>query len=111
MAYMLNCQVRYCWVPDGSAGQLGQSQADFPGYGAFTPPSRHVPAAQEASRSVSAAWVPAAADAPTDANFQTALNTCRGLSSTPTPSTAGSVPGFTAGKLTDLMRAWATGGP
>ena len=25
--------------------------------------------------------------------------------------TAGSVPGFTAGKLTDLVRAWATGGP
>lgn len=110
MAYMLQFHVRYCWVPDGTAGALGQSQADFPGYGAQTAQVGTVPAAQECQDNVGA-WVTAATkDAPTDAEFQTALNAAAASAYT-NAITAGSVPGFTAGKLTDLMRAWATGGP
>jgi hypothetical protein len=108
MAYMLQLHVRYCWVPDGAAGALGQSQADFPGYGAQTAQVGTVPAAQEAQDNVGA-WVPGG-DAPTDGNFQTALNNAAAYAYT-NATTAGSVPGFTAGKLTDQMRAWSTGNP
>ena len=108
MAYIVYCQVRYCWVPDGSAGRLGQSQGDFPGYGAFTPSvgtSR-----RRRRRPISRRRGCRAATRRPTPNFQTALNDVAAYL-TPTRSTAGSVPGFTAGKLTDLMRAWATGGP
>jgi hypothetical protein len=108
MAFIITCQVSYCWVPDGAAGALGQSQADFPGFGAYTPTIGTVPAAQEASDQAGA-WVPGG-DSPTDANFQTALNAMAASLYT-NATTAASVPGFTAGKLTDLMRLWSTGGP
>jgi hypothetical protein len=108
MAYIVYCQVRYCWVPDGAAGAIGQEQGDFPAYGSFTPAVGTVPAAQEAS-DMAGAWVPGG-DAPTDANFQTALNNMAAYLYT-NASTAGDVPGFTTGKLTDLMRAWSTGSP
>ena len=108
MAYIVYGQIRYCWVPDGAAGALGQSQADFPGFGAQTAQVGTVPAAQEASDQAGA-WVPGG-DAPTDANFQTALNALAAYLYA-NAIAAGAVPGFTAGKLTDQMRLWASGGP
>lgn len=107
MAIMLVVTIDYCEVPDGTGStMLGQQQSNFPGYGAV-PGVGVVPAGQTA-RDIVGEVVPGG-DSPTDGNFQTALNNAAADAYT-RATTANSVPGFTAGKLTDQMRAWSTGG-
>lgn len=107
MAFVVLAKIEWCWVPGGADGSmLGARQSNFPGYTAL-PQAGTVPSAQSASDQCGE-WV-AGGNAPTDAQFQAAL-TALAADLYTQAITPGSVPGFTAGKLTDLMRNWANGG-
>lgn len=108
MAYRLRATFDWDWVPDGAgSAMLGQQQANNPGFGSGQTAGA-VGAAQTASLIV--AEIVPGGDSPTTGNMQTALNAAAADAYT-IMTTAGAVPGFTAGTLAALIQGWSTGNP
>ena len=108
MAYRIRVRVDYDWVPDGAGSYvLSQQQADQPGYGAV-PVGGAGGVGQTASDIVGEAV--AGGDSPTAGNLLSALNAAAADLYTRL-TTAGSVPGFTAGTLLSVVQGWSTGNP
>lgn len=107
MGYRIRLTVDYDFVPDGVGSTLlGQQQADMPGYGG-TETYGAVGASQ--TLRLSEAEVVPGANAPTQANFNTALTT--GIASIATRmATAGAFSGGTQTPLA-IIQGWATGNP
>lgn len=105
--YMVRVYVDYCWVGDGTASsQLGQAQSNEPGYGAAQTPGP-APLGQT-MRLQDAEFVPGG-DAPTQANFNTAVVAAAASLNT-LMATAGA---YSGGPQTPLAIAqgWASGLP
>lgn len=115
MAYALNIIMDVYWVPDGAGSAiLGQAQGNQPGFGAAEGPGS---IGNSSSGRLRVAEVVPGADAPTLANFLTALqNAANDLAGTPpaggTPlmSQPGALGGSPGTPLTNIL-TWASGGP
>lgn len=108
MAYVVQVQVTYAWVPDGAGGAavVGGAQANVAGYGAAGGPGS-IGNAQKME-----IWdmepVPGG-DSPTQANFNTAVVNAAAAINTKM-GTAGST-GFSTGTPLVVAQGWSTGLP
>ena len=109
MPFVLIAKIDYCYVAPGTDGSLlGQRQSNFPGYTQMPMTAGVVPSAQSCSDFIGEP-IPGG-DTATDAQFQAALNQMA-ADLYQQAITPGAVMGFTAGKLTDLIRGWPSGNP
>ena len=115
MAYAIVITMDTVWVPDGAGtGILGQNQSNQPGYGGTLVPGSI--GNQQSGRLMVAEQVPGA-DAPTLANFLTALQAAaQDLAGAPAaggspilsqPNALGGAPGTPL----SIIQTWATGQP
>ena len=107
MAYAINVTIDFVWVADGAGSALlGQNQSNQPGYGPNLVPGA-IGSAQTL-RLAQAEFVPGG-DAPTQANFNTAINNA--ATDLQSMMGEGGSYGGNPGTPLSLILAWATGGP
>ncbi len=108
MAYKIRVTVDFDWVPDGAGPSFtGQNQGNNPGFGSAQ--GSGIVGVSQTMELMVAEAVPGG-DAPSSANFNTALSAAATDIGTML-TTAAAAPGYTSGTPLAAIQAWATGGP